>query len=130
MKSFRTFANFETSVSNIFNAWLSSEGHSNMTGGEAKVSKTVGDTFEAWDGYISGKNLEIVHNKRIVQSWRTMEFNEEDADSTIELVFEENDGNCQILLTHSNIPEGQPDYKQGWEEHYFMPMRAYFVDAT
>ena len=40
----------------IYNAWLDSKEHSGMTGGQANVSSKVGDTFDAWDGYIQGKN--------------------------------------------------------------------------
>ena len=55
----------------IYNAWLDSEGHTKMTGSPANSSANVGDSFDAWDGYITGKNLEIEPGKRIVQSWRT-----------------------------------------------------------
>ena len=56
-----------------------------MTGGKAKASKKVGAAFSAWDGYIVGKNIELVPGKRIVQSWRTSEFAADDPDSTITL---------------------------------------------
>ena len=55
----------------IYSAWLSDEGHTEMTGGEANCSGEVGGEFDAWDGYISGVNLELDENARIVQSWRT-----------------------------------------------------------
>ena len=54
-----------------------------MTGAKAKASKKVGAAFSAWDGYIVGKNVELVPGKRIVQSWRTSEFGPNDPDSTI-----------------------------------------------
>ena len=44
----------------LYDAWLDSAGHTAMTGGAAHVSAEVGGTFDAWDGYISGKNLELV----------------------------------------------------------------------
>ena len=43
----------------IFNSWLSSEQHSAMTGGTAHTSTDVGASFDAWDGYITGTNLEL-----------------------------------------------------------------------
>jgi len=58
----------------IYDAWLNSEEHSQMTGGTAKVSAELGDMFEAWDGYIHGKNFELEKSKRILQCWRTSEF--------------------------------------------------------
>ena len=43
------------------------------------------------------------------------------------LLFEAADGGTKLTLVHENIPEGQSDaYEQGWHEHYFAPMKAYF----
>jgi uncharacterized protein YndB with AHSA1/START domain len=64
----------------VYSAWLNSEEHSQMTGSPASVSSIVGERFEAWDGYIQGKNLELEAPKRILQSWRTTEFEETDND--------------------------------------------------
>ena len=61
----------------IYQAWLDSLGHSEMTGGAATMSDQIGAAVSAWDGYISGRNLELVPGERIVQSWRTTEFADE-----------------------------------------------------
>ncbi len=111
----------------IFRAWLSSEGHAAMTGSPAKVEPRVGGTFMAWDGYISGKTLELKPYTRIVQAWRTTEFPEGSPDSRVEIQLTESNGETQLKLSHTNIPEGQADsYKQGWEDFYFKPMLEYF----
>jgi len=111
----------------VFRAWLSSEGHAAMTGSPAKVAPRVGGTFTAWDGYITGKTLELRPYSRIVQAWRTSEFAEEDPDSRIEVQIEPAKGGAKLTLRHSNIPQGQADsYESGWEESYFAPMREYF----
>ena len=99
-----------------------------MTGGEALISDKVGEDFSAWDGYISGSNIELKPNEKIVQKWRTSEFDdsEESSDLVIELTDLPN-GHCQLNLTHSNLKPGDDDkYKQGWIDHYFLPMREYF----
>ena len=67
----------------IYQAWLDSLAHSEMTGGEANMSDQIGAEVSAWDGYISGRNLELVPGERIVQSWRTSEFADEHGDSVI-----------------------------------------------
>ncbi len=111
----------------VFRAWLSTEGHAAMTGSPAKVEPRVGGTFMAWDGYISGKTLELKPYTRIVQAWRTTEFPAESPDSRVEIQLTESNGETQLKLIHTNIPEGQADsYKQGWEDFYFKPMREYF----
>ena len=115
----------------VFRAWLSTEGHAAMTGSPAKVEPRVGGTFTAWDGYISGKTLELRPYSRIVQAWRTSEFAETDPDSRIEVVFELAEGGTEMTLTHSDIPDGQAEsYESGWEESYFAPMREYFSSQS
>ena len=43
----------------LYQAWLDSGEHSRMTGGVANVSSETGAEFDAWDGYIQGRNLEL-----------------------------------------------------------------------
>jgi len=119
-----------TAAKNIYDAWLSSDGHTKMTGGEATASKVIGDDFTTWDGYISGKNLALDENKRIVQSWRSSEFDEADEDSQIEVILAENNGITELTLHHTNLPEGEDHYRGGWDEHYFQPMKAFFENRN
>jgi uncharacterized protein YndB with AHSA1/START domain len=114
----------------VFRAWLSSEGHSAMTGSPARIEPRVGGAFTAWDGYISGRTAALKPYTRIVQDWRTTEFPDGSADSKLELALEAVEGGTKLTLTHSNIPEGQADsYKDGWDESYFTPMKEYFSKA-
>jgi uncharacterized protein YndB with AHSA1/START domain len=112
----------------IYEAWLDSVAHSQMTGGDASISDEVGAEFSAWDEYITGHNLELVPGERIVQSWRTDKFPDEHADSTVTITFEDTDGGTLLTLVHSDVPDDQRDYEEGgWEENYFEPMKAYFA---
>ena len=116
------------SAQDIYEAWLDSIGHTEMTGSDASMSDGIGAEVSAWDGYISGRNLELVPGERIVQSWRTTEFSDEHGDSIITVTFEEVDGDTLLTLTHSNVPDGHTGYQRGgWQEHYFEPMTAYFA---
>ena len=114
-------------LSEIYKAWLSSDGHSALTGSPAKVNGKVGGEFSAWDGYIFGTTLKLMPDQRIVQAWRTSEFPDDAPDSHLEVLLEENEGGTKVTLTHTDMPEEQVDsYKQGWEDFYFKPMREYF----
>jgi activator of HSP90 ATPase len=115
------------SAERIFNAWLSSDGHSAMTGSAAIVDKKLGGAFTAWDGYIFGKTLEMEAPRRLVQAWRTSEFPEGAPDSRVEILFDEVKGGTKLTLIHSDMPEDQVEsYKQGWKDFYFKPMKEYF----
>jgi activator of HSP90 ATPase len=111
----------------LFRAWLDSAEHSSFTGSEAVIDPSVGGSFSAWQEYISGKTLEMDFPNRILQSWRTTEFDDSDADSKLEILFESNKNGTRLTINHSDIPDGQGDmYREGWEEYYFKPMLEYF----
>ena len=110
----------------IYTKWFSSKGHTAMTGADATITAVVGKKFTAWDGYISGTNLELIPHNKIIQSWRTTSFKDTDEDSKIEIMLHEIKGKTELTLTHSNIPKDGEDYKNGWEEYYFKPMKDYF----
>jgi len=114
----------------VYAAWLDSRKHSAMTGGKAVMSDKVGAAVSAWDGYISGKNLELVPGKKIVQSWRTTQFTGAHQDSIITVTLTPTATGTRLTLEHSNVPEDQTGYeKDGWKDNYFSPMASYFARA-
>jgi uncharacterized protein YndB with AHSA1/START domain len=122
-------ATIPASPDEIYQAWLDSIGHSEMTGSEARMSDEVGAEVSAWDGYISGRNLELIPGERIVQSWRTTEFGDEEEDSVITVVLQETEEGTLLTLDHSNVPDEHKGYEEGgWQSNYFEPMIAYFTE--
>jgi activator of HSP90 ATPase len=127
-KEFEVTTIIDAPAQDIFNAWLNSEQHSAMTGGSANVSAEIGGTFIAWDGYIKGTNLDLQPGIRILQSWRTVEFSDNEPDSQIEVIFEPQSDKTKITLKHTNLPPHGMKYEQGWIEAYFEPMKEYFAE--
>jgi activator of HSP90 ATPase len=125
--SFTLGATFPVSQAVLYKAWLSGEEHTKFTGNAAKINPKLNGKFTAWDGYISGKNIELLPDRKIVQSWRTTEFPDGSPDSTVEILFEKRGTGTKLTVRHSGIPFGQADgYKQGWKDYYFKPMKVYF----
>jgi hypothetical protein len=111
----------------LYFAWLSSEQHSAMTGGAAKIDPTVGATFTAWNGKISGKLVILDLGRRIVMSWRTSDFPSDAHDSRVEVHFEGLGAGTRLTVLHTDIPEGLGEStREAWQSKYFVPMRAYF----
>ncbi len=125
-ESIELTATFKASPAAIYAAWLDSKAHSEMTGGTAICSDQIGGEFTAWDGYITGTNKSLKPNEEIIQSWRTSEFQPADEDSELTIRLAAVAGGTELTLIHRHIPEGQTQYKQGWINHYFTPMKAYF----
>ena len=113
----------------VYYAWLDSEKHAEMTNTATAIGSTkVGGSFMAHDGYIFGKNVELVPYSKIVQTWRSTEFKDGEEDSFIEVTFEDKDGGTLVTVTHSNVPAGGEHYESGWRTHYFEPMKKFFGD--
>jgi len=112
----------------IYSTWLNSDGHTRMTGGQANITAGVGAVFDAWDGYIQGRNLQLEYGKRIVQSWRTVEFEDDEPDSRLEITFEPAGKQTRLILKHTDLPPHGGQYEQGWVDSYFEPMMRYFSE--
>ena len=124
---FEILYELNASTQAVYQAWLSSEQHSTMTGGEAIVNSNIGETFTAWDEYISGKNITLVPFSKIVQNWRTVEFKENQNDSILEINLTAlNPNKTKLILKHSELLPEDMKYKQGWIDSYFVPMAFYF----
>jgi len=82
----------------VFAAWMDAKEHAAFTGGgEAIVEPWAGGRFTSWEGYIHVIFLGVDAGKRIVQTWRTVEFPPEARDSR--LVVEFDGGNHRERLT-------------------------------
>jgi activator of HSP90 ATPase len=124
---FKISAIIPTTPNKIYRGWLSTKGHTAMTGSAARVSRKIGGRFTAWDGYIFGRTLELEPDQHIVQAWRTSEFPAEAPDSRLEVFLEKVKNGTRVTLTHIGLPSGSAAaYKQGWKDFYFTPMKKYF----
>ena len=111
----------------LYRAWLSGDEHAAMTGSPAAVDARVGGAFTVRDGYIEGTTVVLEPERRIVQSWRTADFSDADADSRLELLFEPRPGGTLLVLRHTGIPGRHGEScRDGWVDRYFIPMHRRF----
>ena len=119
---------FKASPQEVYDALLDPKIHSEFTGSPATTSAKVGAAFTAWDGYITGKNLELVKGKKIVQDWKTTEFPEGYPFSKLEFTLTAKDGGTELRMTHSKVPTEQvAEYSGGWKSAYWDPLKAYLA---
>ena len=112
----------------VYDAWLESRGHSKMTGSKAKAAGAEGALFSAWGGYIKGRNLTPEPGRRIVQSGVRRSSPARTRTLQIEVLPDTVDGGTRLTLHHTNVPDGHAGYQNGgWQEHYFEPMKRYFI---
>jgi activator of HSP90 ATPase len=112
----------------VYEAFMDSKKHSAFTGSKAKCDSKVGGEFTAWDGYISGRNLELEKGKKIVQEWSTSEWPDGYSPSRLELTLRKVKNGTEISMVHSNVPAKQADdIAEGWTEFYWKPLKEYFT---
>lgn len=96
-----------------------------FTGDVARISTRVGGTFSAFSGYAQGKNLELVNNEKIVQSWRADEEHwPKDHLSTVTFLLDSVGKNTRLDLTHEGVPEEYVgSIADGWKTYYWEPLK-------
>jgi len=121
---------FKASPGQVYDALLDPEKHSEFTGSRATTSDRVGAEFEAWDGYISGKNIELVKNKKIVQDWETTEWPEGYPRSRLVFTLVPKRGGTELRMVQTRVPASEVEkYSEGWHESYWEPLSAYLEKA-
>ena len=120
-----------TPVKVLFDLYMNEKKHSTITGGPVKISSKIGATFSVYDGYITGKNLHIVKDSIIVQTWRGSDWDKTDGDSIFILKFENKEGDGIVKMIHTNVPKLHVEgIKKGWDEYYWEPWKKYINEIS
>jgi activator of HSP90 ATPase len=85
-------------------------------------SREEGGLFTLFGGYITGRNVELVPNVRIVQAWRTGGWPAGTYSiARFELV--EQGAGTKIVFDHTGFPKGAAErLAAGWKAHYWEPL--------
>ena len=111
----------------VYDALVNARKHAAFTGSPAKSNAKVGGKFSAWDGYISGKYIELGPAKKIVEEWSTNEWPAEYPPSRVEVTLARVEKTTRLTMVQTGVPASQaPQYRQGWKDYYWKPLKAYF----
>ena len=94
----------KASPHDVYEALMDSKKHAKFTGGKATISRKVGGKFSAFDGYAEGVNLELVPDKKIVQSWRASDWPEGHY-SKATFALKAVAGGTKLTFTQTGVPE-------------------------
>ncbi len=114
---------FKASPHEVYEALMDSQKHAEFSGGKASISREVGGEYSAYDGYITGRNVELVPDRKIVQSWRAVDWPEGHLSTVTFLLLPIPEG-TRLNFTHVDVPEGtEAEFGQGWIDNYWEPMK-------
>jgi len=115
-------------IKDLYELYMSAKLHSLITGGPVTINQKVGASFRVFDGYITGKNLQLIRNQLIVQSWRGSDWDAKADDSVFMISFEQRGADALINVVHANVPDtvvGSLD--KGWHNHYWKPWKQWLA---
>jgi len=94
---------------------------------QAEIRNEAGGAFSLFGGYISGRNIEIVPNERIVQAWRAGSWGPGlYSIARFELV--EQGAETKIVFDHSGFPKGEAEHlAEGWRINYWEPLTKFLA---
>lgn len=114
------------SAEKLFEMYINPLTHQAITGAPVDIGEKRGSKFKAFDGALTGTILEVIEPRLIVKSWRSVNFMDEDPDSTLILSFASEGDEGRIDLVHLDVPDQDYDgVSQGWEKYYWTPWRTY-----
>ena len=112
----------------LYELYMDAKKHSAVTGAPAKITAKEGTKYSAHDGYITGKNLHLVKDQLIVQSWRGSDWDKHHVDSTFIIKLEPKGKDVVLHAIHANVPTEQvEDIKNGWHEFYWQPWKKHLA---
>ena len=118
---------FKAAPKEIYRALMDSKTHSKITGSKAVIGTKVGSFFSVWGGGVSGITLALEPNKKIVQAWRTGEWEENHYSVAVFELVKANVG-TKLIFDHYAVPAD--DYKtisDNWKACYWTPMKEMFA---
>ncbi len=124
MKTFKKTFKINAEPSDIYSAITNPFTIELWSGYPAIMSTEPGSEFSLWEGDITGKNLEFVQNKKLVQEWY---FGEQAEKSVVTITINPDRENSLVTVEHTNIPDNEfNDITEGWREYYIGAIIIFF----
>ena len=126
MKDFKKYYTITASPEEVYLALTNPLSIQLWSGAPAEMSTEVDSEFFLFEGDISGRNLEFVEGKKIVQQWY---FDGQDEESIVTIKLHEHKKGTSAELIHTNIPdEVYDEFVDGWNDSYFGELIEFFED--
>jgi activator of HSP90 ATPase len=124
MKTFKKTFKINTEASDIYSALTNPYTIELWSGYPAQMSTEPGSEFSLWEGDISGRNIEFVPDKKIVQEWY---FGDQEEKSIVTITLFPDRENSSVTVEHTNIPDEEfDDIAEGWREYYIGAIKNFF----
>jgi activator of HSP90 ATPase len=91
----------------------------------AAISRDPGGAFSLFGGYVTGRQVELVPNQRIVQVWRSASW-ASGAYSLAKFELADQGSATKLVFDHTGFPAGTAEHlATGWNINYWTPMKKF-----
>lgn len=124
MKTFKKTFKIKAEASDVYSAITNPYTIELWSGYPAQMSTEPGSEFSLWEGDITGKNIEFIQDKKIVQEWY---FGDQPEKSIVTITIFPDRDISSVTVEHSNIPDEEfNDIAEGWREYYIDAINNFF----
>jgi activator of HSP90 ATPase len=126
--------NFSVTPQRIYEVLISSKQFSDcikksfdsFTDKSANIDSVAGGAFNLFDGHITGRIVELVPNKRIVEAWRVVDW-PDGVYSIAKFELVPRDSGTKLVFDQVGFPPGLKEHLSiGWTQHYWQALTKYF----
>ena len=117
---------FTGSPQRVYEALTNSKHFIAFSGGlPAEIEPEAGGAFKCFGGQITGRVIELVPNRRIVQAWHVAMW-PEGVYSFVEFELEKRSSGTRLILDHTGFAAGHRGHLDaGWPRMYWEPLKKY-----
>ncbi len=124
MKTFKKTFRIYAEPSDVYSALTNPFTIEVWSGYPAIMSEEPGSEFSLWEGDITGRNLEFIKDRKIVQEWY---FGEQTDKSIVTISIQSDKEDSQVTVEHTNIPDKDfTGIAEGWREYYIGAIADFF----
>jgi activator of HSP90 ATPase len=110
---------FSAPPSHIYKALVDLKQFAKLTGAPTSGESTEGAAFSAFGGHVTGRHLELVPDRRVVQAWRAKTW-PEGVHSIVRFELHADGKGTKLVFDHDGFPEDQKDHlSSGWRTMYW-----------
>jgi activator of HSP90 ATPase len=110
---------FSAPPSRVYQTLVDTKKFAEATGAPASGDATEGAAFSAFGGHITGRQVELVPDKRVVQAWRAKTW-PEGVFSIVRFELKGEGAGTKLVFDHDGFPEDMKEHlSQGWHANYW-----------
>jgi activator of HSP90 ATPase len=124
MKTYKANFRINAEPSDIYAALTNPFTIELWSGYPAVMAEVPGSEFSLWEGDITGRNIEFIPDRKVVQEWY---FGEQEEKSIVTITIKSDRAGSLVTVEHTSIPDGDfEDIAEGWNEYYFGAINNFF----